>query len=155
MTRYYNRLDGEARKWAGQHSYPKSERCVRVNGVRKRAKSDVDKVAGNGTFGFTMRRGKGDGDETKMVVGLDGQFKKKRGTVARHRKLVNKTWTLEQIRKAQMDELEIEEQAQKEEIRRVRKAEQDRETRRVMRGSKRNPKSRRGHRKKKNDQTRK
>ncbi|RLC82073.1 MAG: hypothetical protein DRJ03_19540, partial [Chloroflexi bacterium] len=78
----FNRLEGEARKWAEGNGFARSEYCVPVKGGKRFGGEDRVKVkCGDGRMGFSTRR-KGQ-DEVPVEVGLDGQFKKKRHTLVR------------------------------------------------------------------------
>lgn len=80
----YNRLDGEAREWAKDNQFARSEHCVHVkNGKRFGGPVWARIKCGDGRMGFSTRR-KGQ-DEGRMEVGLDGQFKKKRGSLVRRK----------------------------------------------------------------------
>ncbi len=148
MAKYYNRLDGDAREWAQKNGHATAERCIMVRGRKPMGKSEVETVAGNAGFGFTTRRWKKDDDDgSKMTVGLDGQFKKKRGTVARHRKATCRTWTKEQIARAQMDDVDIAEENQVRAKRLAIQRDGERKAKQEARKEKRNPGSRRGHKK--------
>lgn len=76
----YNRLDGEARTWAENNQFARSEYCVRVNGGKRFGGPDwVKNKCGDGRMGFSTRRK--NQDKVKMESGLDGQFKRKRTTL--------------------------------------------------------------------------
>ncbi len=106
----YNRLKGEAREWAVANNQPRGERCIKVNGGHQMRKSSIDDIAGNGLHGFSTRRGKQDEDKG-MVRGMDGQWKAKRGSVAKRRKNTSRMATTEQIKFMQMDSFERKERA--------------------------------------------
>lgn len=137
MNWTYNRLEGKAREWAVANNQPRGERCVKVNGGHQMGKSAVDDIAGNGLYGFSTRRGKQDEDKG-MVRGMDGQWKAKRGSIAKRRKNTSRLATTEQIRLMQMDSLEKEERA-------ARLAETLMRRRKDLRRKSRNNRARRGN----------
>lgn len=149
MAKYYNRLAGDAREWAEKNGHATAERCILVRGRKPMGRSEVAIVAGNAGFGFTTRRWKKDDNNgPNMTVGLDGQFKKRRRTVARHRKATCRTWTKEQIARAQMDDVDVEEANEKTEKTLAIQRDKERRVKQEARKEKRNPGSRRGHKKK-------
>ncbi|KKN99066.1 hypothetical protein LCGC14_0143130 [marine sediment metagenome] len=80
----YNFLHGKDGEWAKDHKIPRSEHCVPVKGGKRfKGDSQTQKRCGNGTMGFSIRR-RGQSD-VHMEQGLDGQWKKKRGTLIRPR----------------------------------------------------------------------
>lgn len=80
----YNRLDGEPREWAKGNQFARSEYCVPVKGGNRFGGPSWVKIkCGDGRMGFSTRR-KGQ-DEGRMEVGLDGQFKKRRGSLVRRK----------------------------------------------------------------------
>ncbi len=80
----YNRLKGEAREWAADNKFARSEFCVRVKGGKKFSGEEWQAIkCGDGRMGFSSRR-KGH-TEAKMEMGLDGQYKKKRRTLVNPR----------------------------------------------------------------------
>jgi len=149
VAKYYNRLTGEAREWATENKIPIGERCVRVNGRRRMAEAEVDKVAGNGSFGFSSRRKRDEDDDVKMTEGMYGQFKSGRKTVARRRKMAHNTWTKDEIRKAQMDEFDLEQARKEADRKRSIQRAKEQEIKRAIRKQNRNSKARRGHSKSK------
>ncbi len=149
MTWTYNRLNGKAREWARRNRIPTGERCVPVKGGRKMGKSAITKVAGDGSYGFSTRRDKKDGETTKMVMGLDGQWKAWRGTSVRRRKNVCRMATKGQIKKMEMDDYDRLESLTKEAIIHQVKLEKERAIRRELRKRNRNPRARRNHNKRK------
>ena len=77
----FNRLEGDAREWAGDNQMPKSEFTVPVNGGKRFGGENWQKQkCGNGRFGFPSRR---QGDPVKMTTGVDGQHKPARSTTVR------------------------------------------------------------------------
>jgi len=80
----YNRLNGDARDWAKDNGFPRSEFCTPVKGGKKFGgpKWLKDKC-GDGSMGFSTRR-KGQ-EEVRIVVGGDGQLRKKRHTLVRRK----------------------------------------------------------------------
>lgn len=78
----FNRLNGDAREWAKDNKFPRSEYCVPVKGGNRfsGAKWQKDKC-GDGRMGFSTRRK--NQDDISIEIGLDGQFKKKRSTLIR------------------------------------------------------------------------
>jgi hypothetical protein len=145
VTWTYNKLQDKEREWAKQNKQPFGEKCIRVVGGKKMAKSAVDKVAGNGRFGFSTRRGKKDDSSVSLVKGLDEQWKSGRKSIARRRKNVCKMMTTQGIKSMEMDGCDkyekFVEQAVASEEKRIIVNRARRETRRVNR----NPKARRGH----------
>jgi len=80
----YNRLEGEARAWATNKRFARSEFCVPVKGGKQFGGEDWQKVkCGDGRMGFTTRRK--NQSEVQMEVGLDEQLKKKRHTLVRRK----------------------------------------------------------------------
>ncbi|KKN91185.1 hypothetical protein LCGC14_0220510 [marine sediment metagenome] len=80
----FNRLEGEARKWATENQFARSEHCIPVKGGTRFCGPDWQKIkCGDGRMGFSTRR-KGQ-NEVHIVVGLDGEFKKRSGTLVRPR----------------------------------------------------------------------
>lgn len=148
MTWTYNRLKNEARQWARKNRIPTGERCVPVKGGRKMSKSAITEVAGDGSYGFSTRRDKKDGETTKVVKGLDGQWKAWRGTSVRRRKNVCRMLTANQIKGLQMDSDDRLDAFTKEAIIHQVRLEKERVIRRQLRKRNRNPRARRGHRKK-------
>ena len=135
----YNRLEGDAREWAIKNNQPRGERCIKVNGGHQMGKSAIDDIAGNGLHGFSTRKGKQDEDKG-MVRGMDGQWKAKRGSVAKRRKNTSRMATTEQINSMQMDSLERKEMA-------ARVSEAINRRRKELRSKNRNHSARRGDRK--------
>lgn len=81
----FNRLEGDSREWAKGNLFAQSEYCVPVRGGKRFSGPVWQKVTcGDGTMGFSTRR-RGQVDEVKMEVGLDGQFKHKRHTLVRQK----------------------------------------------------------------------
>lgn len=145
----YNSLKGESRKWARENRIPVGERCIPVKGRRKMGKSAIDRVAGNGVHGFSMRRNKGDGETTKMVRGLDNQWKPGRGTIVRHRKNICQMATNETIKTMQMDDHDKRKALAKEVIVRQERLAREKTIKRELRKRNRNPKARRGYNRRK------
>lgn len=143
----YNRLKEQAREWALQNKHPLAERCVKVIGGKKMAKSGIDSIAGNGTFGFSTRRGKTDGVPVKLTKGLDGQWKSGRGSVAKRKKNVCRMATSEEIKRMQMDKVDIQELVQKEAQLIAMEKEIERQERKQNRRAKRNHRARRMYKK--------
>jgi len=80
--RGYNKTNKTTAKWIRKNGGPKSEFTVRVNGGKKFGGAQWQKdVCGDGTFGFPTRRKRD--DDVALELGLDGQWKKKRGTLVR------------------------------------------------------------------------
>lgn len=80
----YNRLENEAREWAKENKFARSEYCVRVKGGKRFGGPDwIKKKCGNGRMGFITRRRSR--DEVKMEQGLDGQLKRRRPTLLNRR----------------------------------------------------------------------
>lgn len=78
----YNTLKGEDRSWAKSNRFCVGEHCIPVkDGKRFRGSVDTKMKCGDGSQGFSTRRR--NHDEVKMEIGLDGQYKKKRGTLVR------------------------------------------------------------------------
>ena len=78
----YNRLEGDARDWAQNNRFARSEHCVKVKDGKRFSGADWQKSkCGDGSMGFSTRR-KGQ-EEVSMETGLDGQFKKSRSTLTR------------------------------------------------------------------------
>lgn len=144
MSRVYNRLEGEIREWARNNRFNTSERCVRVKEPNKHAFSPIEFVAGNGTLGFSTRRGEGEDYDLCMVKGLEGQWKSGRGTACRKRKNVSRLATLEQFRRMMMDDYELAQEAAKLDAIRQDKAKTADQLKRELRKKNRNPKARRG-----------
>jgi hypothetical protein len=80
----FNRLDGTDWVWAKDHGFFVSERCVSVKGSKRFKGPLWQKIkCGDGSMGFSTRR-KGH-EEVHLERGLDGQWKKKRGSMVRPR----------------------------------------------------------------------
>lgn len=116
----FNRLEGEAREWAANHRFARSEYCVPVSGGKKFSGPNWQATkCGDGRMGFSTRR-KGQ-DEVCMELGLDGQLKKRRSTlvnkksartvVSRRARRVDGSKTglvsSETIRKSQLDPIMV------------------------------------------------
>lgn len=140
----YNRLNGEAVEWAKKNEMPKAEYCIRVKGGKKMAKSTVETVAGNGLYGFSMRKRR-NAEEASITVGMDGQYKSGRGSVARRRKNVSRLASKEQIKLSMMDEFDKKKVQERDDFLQNIKLEREMALKKALRKSKRNPKARRGH----------
>lgn len=141
----YNRLQGEARDWARKNRIPIGEKCLPAKGRKAMGKSAIDKIAGNGSFGFSTRRGREDGDTACMTRGLDNQWKSGRGSIVRRRKNICRMMTTKAIDGMQMDRFERHEVSVKKNLARQIKMAQAKTLMREIRSRNRNPKARRGH----------
>jgi len=105
----YNSLEGEARAWASDNKFSRGEYAIRVKGGKKvSSNAEVARVAGDGRFGFNSR--KVCMDPVRMICGMDGQYIKKRKSVARPRKNISRLWMKKDLTRDIMLELEREKQ---------------------------------------------
>lgn len=88
MIRAYNRLEGEAKEFVVSRRMSRADYTVPVKGRRKPMSGDSSLTlsAGDGTWGFGTRRNKR--DKVRITEGQDGQYLRKKGSVARKRKNV-------------------------------------------------------------------
>jgi len=142
----FNSLQGEARDWAKNHRFARSEYCVPVNGGKRFGGPDWVRVkCGDGRMGFTTRRR--NQSEVQMERGQDGQWVKKRSTVARPksqrasagrmpRRIDGGKFSLvssAEIKRVEADPIVV--------------AQRKRELRKMKRAANRNNRARRGHKK--------
>lgn len=80
----YNRLEGEAREWAKDNGFARSEHCVSVKGGKRFGGANWQKQkCGDGRMGFSTRRK--NVSEVRIERGLMGQSKRKRSTLINKR----------------------------------------------------------------------
>jgi len=80
----YNRLEGEAREWAKNNGFARSEHCIGVKGGKRFGGPVwVKNRCGDGRMGFSTRRK--NVSEVRIEQGLDGQLKRKRSTLINKR----------------------------------------------------------------------
>jgi hypothetical protein len=107
----YNYLkERRVRKWAGKQKVlvKNAEFCVRaVGGKVQKSNAEVARVAGNGRYGFATRRH--DAEERAMTTGRDGQYMKRKKSIARRRKNVSRLATSRQIKIGSKDILQFKE----------------------------------------------
>jgi len=86
MSKPYNSLRGRARAFAQSHRLKKAEWTERVKkGKCQKSNSGLAQNAGDGQYGFASRPKSQEGP-VKIEVGMDGQYLKKRRSVARKQK---------------------------------------------------------------------
>ena len=96
MAKIYNPLKGTVRQFAVDNKFSRAEWTSWVKGGRRMATNPgIADVAGNGQFGFHSKRQSA--DPVKIMVGIDGQYLRKRANIARRRKPVSPLWTRGQI----------------------------------------------------------
>lgn len=101
-SKSYNRPSENNVKFAQKNHIYIGEYCIR--NVEKRAKSEstqLDKIAGNGRYGFPAKRIPK--EPVRIVKGLDGQDKKARKSVVKPRKNVCRLWSLSDIKRVSCD----------------------------------------------------
>jgi len=106
----YNHIGKRARNWGDDKKVrvKSTEYCVRVKGGKVQSSNPgLAKVAGNGQYGFPTR--KHDQDELGITVGMDGQFMRKRKSLARRKKNISRLATSRQINVGCTDRLILKE----------------------------------------------
>lgn len=101
MPKIYNRVENPELQFVILHRLPR-EYTVRVKGVKKFSADGLSPIAGDRSHGFPSRRIPKDGSNITTTVDGTG-FKKKRGSVARPRKMVCRLVSSAELQRQTMD----------------------------------------------------